>query len=64
MTVAVRFIAWWKAWVERRRQRHLLATFDGNKLRDIGLDEQVLRDSGITHAQAWLEAEKKRFWRP
>jgi uncharacterized protein YjiS (DUF1127 family) len=62
-TAAVRFIAWCKTCAERRRQRHYLATLNDHALRDIALDEHMRRDIGTTRAQAWLEAEKKRFWR-
>lgn len=39
-------------WIERARQRRALA----------GLDDQMLRDIGITRADAVREAEKP-FWR-
>jgi uncharacterized protein YjiS (DUF1127 family) len=40
-------------WLERSRQRRQLAQLSNHMLRDIGL----------TRADAWLEAEKP-FWRP
>ena len=47
-------IAWQLAssWIERARQRRALA----------GLDDQMLRDIGITRVEAAREAEKP-FWR-
>ena len=40
-------------WLERSRQRRQLAQ----------LSDHMLRDIGLTRADAWAEAEK-RFWRP
>ena len=41
-----------KRWIERTRQRHALG----------GLDDQMLRDIGITRVEAARECEKP-FWR-
>ena len=41
-----------RSWIERTRQRHALA----------GLDDQMLRDIGITRVDAARECEKP-FWR-
>ena len=41
-----------KSWIERTRQRQALA----------GLDDQMLRDIGITRVEAARECEKP-FWR-
>jgi uncharacterized protein YjiS (DUF1127 family) len=40
-------------WLERSRQRRQLGE----------LSDQVLRDIGLTRADAWAEADKP-FWRP
>jgi uncharacterized protein YjiS (DUF1127 family) len=40
-------------WLERSRQRRALAQ----------LNDHMLRDIGLTRADAWAEAEKP-FWRP
>jgi uncharacterized protein YjiS (DUF1127 family) len=40
-------------WLERSRQRRALAE----------LNDHMLRDIGLTRADAWAEAEKP-FWRP
>jgi uncharacterized protein YjiS (DUF1127 family) len=42
-----------QTWLERSRQRRQLAE----------LGDYMLRDIGITRAEAWFEADKP-FWRP
>jgi uncharacterized protein YjiS (DUF1127 family) len=41
------------SWRERSRSRHLLAT----------LDDHLLRDMGVSRAEAWRESDKP-FWMP
>jgi uncharacterized protein YjiS (DUF1127 family) len=42
---------WFKAWLERRRQRRVLAALDGRALRDIGLTcGDVARDAAEARA--------------
>lgn len=49
---ALALIVIMETWAERARERRRLS----------GLDERMLRDIGISHADAWREA-RKPFWR-
>lgn len=46
------FVARAKAWLDRHQQRKALGR----------LDDRMLRDLGLSQADAWLEVEKP-FWR-
>jgi len=50
---ALRAAAAGSVWLDRSRQRRQLAQ----------LSDHMLRDIGLTRADAWIEAEK-RFWQP
>lgn len=48
----LRLLARLDAWVDRRRQRRAL----------LGLSDELLKDIGVSRADAWREASKP-FWR-